>query len=74
MAPRILLATLAILLSLSFDSAVAKKEWGLCPSVDSNIKNKEYNVTKMMGIWYEYLVTPDLKEGHVYDCSSWLML
>ena len=27
-----------------------------------------------MGIWYEYLVTPDFKEGHVYDCASWLML
>ena len=51
-----------------------KMHWGLCPSVDSNIKNKEFNVTKMMGIWYEYLITPDLKEGAAYDCSSWLML
>lgn len=74
MANRTLFATLALLLTMTPYLAVAKKEWGLCPSVDSNIKNKEYNVTKMMGIWYEYLVTPELKEGHVYDCASWLML
>ncbi|TNV78473.1 hypothetical protein FGO68_gene11818 [Halteria grandinella] len=64
------LVTLIALLS----AASAKKIWGLCPGVDSNIKNKEYNVTKMMGIWYEYLVTNDYKEGHEYDCASWLML
>jgi hypothetical protein len=54
--------------------ATAKKQWGLCPGVDSNIKNKEYDVSKMMGIWYEYLTTPDFKEGKQYDCASWLML
>ena len=64
------LVTLAFLSSVSY----GKKMWGLCPGVDSNIKNKEYNVTKMMGIWYEYLVTNDYKEGHEYDCASWLML
>jgi hypothetical protein len=63
---------LAVALLLSYVSG--KKHWGLCPSVDSNIKNKEFNVTKMMGIWYEYLITPDLKQGSSYDCSSWLML
>jgi hypothetical protein len=66
----ILAATLAALVL----HTEAKRHYGLCPPVDSNIKNKDYNVTKMMGIWYEYLVTPDLKEGHVYDCASWLML
>lgn len=55
-------------------AATAKKHWGLCPGVDSNIKNKEYDVSKMMGIWYEYLTTPDFKEGKTYDCASWLML
>ena len=63
-----------MLLALSSLVVDAKKHWGLCPGVDSNIKNKEFNVSKMMGIWYEYLVTPDFKTGHSYDCASWLML
>lgn len=63
-----------LLLAAALVAAQAKKQWGLCPSVDSNIKNKEFNVTKMMGIWYEYLTTPELKEGFGHDCSSWLML
>ena len=64
------LALASCLLTLS----EAKKLWGLCPQVDSNIKNKEFEVSKMMGIWYEYLITPDMKEGQTYDCASWLML
>jgi hypothetical protein len=28
----------------------------------------------MMGIWYEYLVTPSLKGNNSYNCASWLML
>lgn len=31
-----------------------------------------------MGIWYEYLTTPefntDFKYGNTYDCASWFML
>ena len=45
--------------------------------METNHKYGTYNVTKMMGIWYEYLVTPDLKtearEGG-YDCATWLMM
>ena len=67
-------ATLGMLMAISLSVADAKKRWGLCPAVDSNIKNKEFNVSKMMGIWYEYLVTPDFKGGNSYDCASWLML
>jgi hypothetical protein len=67
-------ATLGMLMAISLSVADAKKHWGLCPAVDSNIKNKEFNVSKMMGIWYEYLVTPDFKGGNSYDCASWLML
>ena len=66
--------SLGMVLALSSLVVDAKKHWGLCPGVDSNIKNKEFNVSKMMGIWYEYLVTPDFKAGHSYDCASWLML
>jgi hypothetical protein len=68
------LASLAMLMVISLSEVDAKKHWGLCPAVDSNIKNKEFNVSKMMGIWYEYLVTPDFKGGNSYDCASWLML
>lgn len=68
------LALTLVSLALLSQVSLAKRHWGLCPSVDSNIKNKEYNVTKMMGIWYEYLVTNDYKEGQDYDCASWLML
>jgi hypothetical protein len=68
------LAALAMLMVISLSEVDAKKHWGLCPAVDSNIKNKEFNVSKMMGIWYEYLVTPDFKGGNSYDCASWLML
>lgn len=68
------LAALAMLMVISLSQVDAKKHWGLCPAVDSNIKNKEFNVSKMMGIWYEYLVTPDFKGGNSYDCASWLML
>jgi hypothetical protein len=50
-----------LLVALALAGISGKQHWGLCPQVDSNIKNKEYNVTKMMGIWYEYLVTPDFK-------------
>lgn len=65
----------ALLLACSLICAVeSKRYWGLCSPVDSNIKNKQFNVTKMMGIWYEYLVTPDYKQGATYDCASWLML
>jgi hypothetical protein len=53
----------ALLLLVFITASEAKYLWGLCTSIDSNIKNKEYNVTKMMGIWYEYLVTNDYKEG-----------
>lgn len=65
---------LAVTLAATLLSTLAKHHYGLCPPVDSNVKQKQFNVTKSMGIWYEYLVTPDLKEGHVYDCESWLML
>ena len=73
-AKRLHLATLGMLMAMSLSVTDAKKHWGLCPAVDSNIKNKEFNVSKMMGIWYEYLVTPDFKGGNSYDCASWLML
>lgn len=63
-----------LLALLSLMSIHGKREWGLCNPVDSNIKNKELNVTNMMGIWFEYLVTPDFKQGQVYNCASWLML
>jgi hypothetical protein len=59
-------SAIALLSVLSLDlltQVEAKKHWGLCPPVDSNIKNKQFDVSKMMGIWYEYLVTPDFKNG-----------
>lgn len=28
----------------------------------------------MMGIWYEFLATPQLKGNNSYTCASWLML
>ena len=53
----------------------AKRHWGVgCPTVTTNIAVKDYNVTKMMGLWYEYLITEDLMEGRTYDCSTWLMM
>ena len=55
--------TLAIAMALFMSVASGKRYMGLCPQVDSNIKNKEFNVSKMMGIWYEYLITSDLKEN-----------
>ena len=66
--------SLALVIALFSTLTMGKKNIGLCPQVDSNIKNKEFNVTNMMGIWYEYLITLDLKEGQAYDCASWLML
>ena len=68
--------SLLSLLFLSFSVVEATKNWGLCPSVESNpeIQNKGLNITKMMGIWYEYLITPDLKENKTYQCASWLMM
>ena len=71
---KFLMVSLIAVTSMLLTQTNGKKNWGLCPSVDSNIKNKEFNVTKMMGIWYEYLTTPDFKEGTQYDCASWLML
>eukprot|EP00347_Sterkiella_histriomuscorum_P001007 403373696 len=64
------LLTLLSLLSLT----QAKREWGLCQAVKSDIPDKIMNVTKMMGIWYEYLITPQLKENQTYSCASWLMM
>lgn len=55
--------TIALAMALFMSFASGKRYMGLCPQVDSNIKNKEFNVSKMMGIWYEYLITPDLKES-----------
>jgi hypothetical protein len=55
--------TFAFAIALMMSVASGKRYMGLCPQVDSNIKNKEFSVSKMMGIWYEYLVTPDLKEN-----------
>ena len=49
-------------------------EYGLCPAVLSNIPDPQLNVTNMMGIWFEYLVTPGLKENITYTCASWLMM
>lgn len=66
--------TIALTIALLANLTLAKRYMGLCPQVDSNIKNKEFNVSKMMGIWYEYLITPDMKEGQAYNCASWLML
>jgi hypothetical protein len=66
--------SLALVIALFSTLTMGKMNIGLCPQVDSNIKNKEFNVTNMMGIWYEYLITLDLKEGQAYDCASWLML
>jgi len=66
--------SLTLLIALFSTLTMGKRYFGLCPQVDSNIKNKEFNVSKMMGIWYEYLITSDLKLGQDYDCASWLML
>ena len=66
--------SIGILMALMSTMVDAKRQLGLCPQVESNIKNKEFKVSKMMGIWYEYLITPELKEGQSYDCASWLML
>lgn len=70
----IMISILGLLIGLNLNIVEATKHWGLCPAVDSNIKNGQYNVSKMMGIWYEFLVTPDFKDGQQYDCASWLML
>jgi len=42
-----------------------EKELGLCPAVRSNeeICQAKFNITTFMGIWYEYLITPELKES-----------
>lgn len=66
--------SIGILMALMSIMVDTKRQLGLCPQVESNIKNKEFKVSKMMGIWYEYLITPELKEGQNYDCASWLML
>ena len=31
-------------------------------------------MTKLSGIWFEYLITEGAKENYTYDCASWLMM
>ena len=57
-----------------FMNAQAEKQWGLCTGVESKIPEKMLNVSSMMGLWYEYLITPQLKNNKTYDCGSWLMM
>lgn len=52
----------------------AKLEWGLCNSTPTTHEQGSLNVTKLMGIWYEFLGTEDLKAENNYDCASWLMM
>ena len=65
---------LVLLSSMLLEQASAKKEWGICPDVESNVFPPNINTTHFSGLWYEYLVTPSLKEGKDYDCASWLWL
>jgi hypothetical protein len=67
-----LVKTFLILALLS--AVYCKQEYGLCSAVNSEIPDKSFNVSKAMGIWYEYLVTPELKGNNTYTCASWLML
>lgn len=67
---RSLLVTSALLLIITN----AKFQWGICPTTPTSHPNGSLNVTKLMGIWYEYLATPGAKDGDTYDCASWLMM
>ena len=52
----------------------AKFDYGLCPSAPTSHPNGLLNVTKLSGIWFEYLGTEGIKEDFIYDCASWLMM
>ena len=54
--------------------ASAKLDYGLCPSVPTTHPNGSLNVTRLSGIWFEFLGTEGVKEEHDYDCASWLMM
>ncbi|CDW81421.1 UNKNOWN [Stylonychia lemnae] len=63
-----------LIIALASYQSQAKFELGLCQAVESKIPDPILNVTNLMGIWFEYLVTPDLKENTTYSCASWLMM
>lgn len=66
--------SLLLTLSLLAFTSSAKLEWGLCNQTPTTHEQGTLNITKLMGIWYEYLGTEDSKEGSTYDCASWLMM
>jgi hypothetical protein len=67
------LSAIFILINL-LSPIYSDKHWGLCYDVETNHKYGTFNVTKMSGIWYEYLLTPGIREGLDYDCGSWLLI
>ena len=54
--------------------STAKFDYGLCPTTTTSHPNGSLNVTKLSGIWFEFLSTEGVKEQYNYDCASWLMM
>lgn len=67
-------AAMVLLSSIIVSEVSAVKEWGMCADVASNVYPPNINATHLSGLWYEYLVTPGVKEGKEYDCATWLWL
>jgi hypothetical protein len=65
---------MVLLGTMIVSSVSASKELGMCPDVASNVFPPSLNASHFSGLWYEYLVTPGVKEGKNYDCATWLWL
>lgn len=69
---------LAISLILLSNSVSGMRVWGIgCPTQVMNMAVKDFNLTNMMGLWYEYLISPDLlkeEDSENMTCSTWLMM